>query len=279
MSVPRESELADRFEFYAHQYSRFESEAAAEIRREVYGEDIGQQGWRSLDEQALIANLIRESSLCEVLDIGCGSSGPSLALVQQTKCRLTGDVEASSVEHARRQTLARGLSDMVAFETVDCNERLPFPDAMFDVVVCIDAVLHLKNRFRALADWSRLLRPQGRVIFTDAAVVTGPISIEELYVRASQGAFVLVPPGMNERAITASGLILCRCEDRTQATAAIAGRCMMRASVVHLNCRKGRARSGSLGGSAFSHDGRTCGDRPAVSFSLCRRAGDLDLSA
>jgi SAM-dependent methyltransferase len=225
MSDTRESQSADRFEFYAPQYSRFESEAAAEARREVYGEDMGQQGWRSLDEQALIAGLIRESSLCEVLDVGCGSGGPSLALVQQTKCRLTGvDVEASGVEHARRQTLARGLSDMVTFEVVDCNERLPFPDAVFDVVVCIDAVLHLKNRFRALADWSRLVRPQGRVIFTDAAVVTGPISIEELNVRASQGAFVLVPPGVNERAITASGLILCRCEDRTQATAAIAGR-------------------------------------------------------
>jgi hypothetical protein len=35
MSVPRESELANRFDFYAPQYSRFESEAAAEIRREV----------------------------------------------------------------------------------------------------------------------------------------------------------------------------------------------------------------------------------------------------
>jgi cyclopropane fatty-acyl-phospholipid synthase-like methyltransferase len=65
-----------------------------------------------VNEQALLADLIRESSLCEVLDIGCGSGGPSLALVQQTKCRLTGvDVEASRVEHARQQTLARGLSD------------------------------------------------------------------------------------------------------------------------------------------------------------------------
>ena len=62
------------------------------------------------------------------------------------------------------------------------------------------------------------------MIFTDTAVVTGPLSIEELYVRASQGAFVLVPPGMSERAMTASGLILSCCEDRTQATAAIAGR-------------------------------------------------------
>jgi SAM-dependent methyltransferase len=225
MSVTPESQPADRFDFYAAQYGRFESEAAAEIRREVYGEDVGQQGWRSLDEQALIADLIRESSPCEVLDIGCGSGGPSLALVQQTKCRLTGvDVEVSGVEHARRQTLARGPSDRVTFETVDCNERLPFPDAAFDVVVCIDAVLHLNDRFAALADWSRLLRPQGRAIFTDAAVVTGPISIEELYVRASQGAFVLVPPGVNERAATVSGLVLRRCEDRTQATAAIAGR-------------------------------------------------------
>ena len=144
MSGTPESQPADRFDFYAAQYSRFESEVAAEIRREVYGEDMGQQGWRGLDEQALIADLIRKSSPCEVLDIGCGSGGPSLALVQQTKCRLTGvDVEASGVEHARRQTRARGLSDMVTFETVDCNARLPFPDAVFDVVVCIDAVLHL----------------------------------------------------------------------------------------------------------------------------------------
>ena len=65
MSVTPESQPADRFDFYAAQYSRFESEAAAEIRREVYGEDIGQQGWRSLDEQALIADLIRESSPCD----------------------------------------------------------------------------------------------------------------------------------------------------------------------------------------------------------------------
>jgi SAM-dependent methyltransferase len=107
-------------------------------------------------------------------------------------------------------------------ETVDCNERLPFRDAAFDVIVCIDAVLHLKDRFAALANWSRLLRPKGRLIFTDAAVVTGPISIEELYVRASQGTFLLVPPGVNEHVITASGLVLCRCDDRTQATAAIA---------------------------------------------------------
>src|SRR6202035_4290539 len=112
MSDPGESEPADRFDFYAPQYSRFESEAAAEIRREVYGEDLGQQGWRSFDEQTIIANLIRESSPCHVLDIACGFGGPSLSLVNQTGCRLTGvDIEVTGIERAGRQAMAQGLSN------------------------------------------------------------------------------------------------------------------------------------------------------------------------
>ena len=37
--------------FYAAQYARFDDPVAAEIRREVYGRDFGEQGWRSLAEQ------------------------------------------------------------------------------------------------------------------------------------------------------------------------------------------------------------------------------------
>src|ERR1700733_6902681 len=117
MSVTPEGQPVDRLEFYASQYSRFESEAAAEIRREVYGEDLGQQGWRSLDEQALIADLIRESSLCEVLDVACGSGGPSLSLVKQTGCRLTGvDAEVAGIDRAGQQAMAQDLSHRARFE-------------------------------------------------------------------------------------------------------------------------------------------------------------------
>ena len=225
MSTIAEDHAADRFEFYAAQYTRFESQVASDIRREVYGEDIGQQGWRSLDEQTIIANLVLESSPCHVLDIGCGSGGPSLSLVNQTGCRLTGvDVEVAGIERAGQQAMAQGLSHQARFEIADCSERLPYPDGAFDVVICIDTVLHLKDRFAALVDWDRVLRPQGRIIFTDAAVVTGSISIEELNIRASQGPFLLVPPGLNEEAVRASGLVLRRSEDRTRATAEIAAR-------------------------------------------------------
>jgi len=220
-----EARVCRQYDFYSPQYARFESDVAVEIRREVYGEDQGQQGWRTLDEQAQIADLIDPASSCHLLDIACGSGGPSLALVAATGCTLTGiDKEPSGIERAQRLAAERGLSDKARFVTGDCRNRLPFGDEAFDVVVCIDAVLHLGDRLATLADWTRVLRPGGRLLFTDAAVLTGAVSIDELDIRASQGGFQLVPPGLNETALAAAGLILRRCDDRTQATADIATR-------------------------------------------------------
>ena len=59
-------EARQQYEFYSAQYARFGSDIAVEIRREVYGEDQGQQGWRTLDEQAQIAALI-DRRPCHVL--------------------------------------------------------------------------------------------------------------------------------------------------------------------------------------------------------------------
>ena len=44
--------------FYGLRYARFGSTLAAELRREVYGEDLGQLGWRTAPEQAEIAELL-----------------------------------------------------------------------------------------------------------------------------------------------------------------------------------------------------------------------------
>ena len=47
------------FDFYAPQYARFSSPTAAEVRREAYGEDIGQQNWQSVTERAEVVDLLR----------------------------------------------------------------------------------------------------------------------------------------------------------------------------------------------------------------------------
>jgi len=216
---------AGGFNFYGPQYARFDSALAVELRREVYGEDIGQQGWRTAAEQTEIAGLLRPAPDSHVLDVACGAGGPSLALAERTGCRLTGlDAEAAGIAHAEAQASARGLADRATFAVFDCGGRLPFEDGRFDAVLCIDAICHLPDRFATVSEWARLLRAGGRLLFSDPAILTGPVAKSTLDIRAAAGFFLVVPPGLNEKAIEAAGLTLLLCEDRTAATSEIAAR-------------------------------------------------------
>jgi SAM-dependent methyltransferase len=223
--VAGDREAAGGFDFYGPQYARFSSALAAELRREVYGEDVGQQGWRTAVEQAEIASLLRLGANARVVDVGCGAGGPSLALVARTSCRLTGlDSEPAAIAQAQEQARARAASDHASFSVFDCTDRLPFADGALDAVVCVDAVCHLPHRFATVSDWARVLREGGRLLFTDPAVLTGAVARDELDVRASAAFFLVVAPGHNEKAIESAGLALLRSEDRTAAVAEIASR-------------------------------------------------------
>ena len=212
--------------FYGPQYARIDSELAAEIRREVFGEDIGQESWRSAEEQAEIGSLLGLTSESRVLDVACGAGGPSLALVERTCCSLTGlDIEREGIARANAAAMKRHLADRATFAVADCGARLPFQDEMFDAVLCIDSIPHFRDRFDALAEWARLLRKRGRVVFTDPFVVTGAIAKSEIDGRSALGSnLFFVPPGLNEEAIRAAGLALLRRQDRAGAVAEIAAR-------------------------------------------------------
>jgi ubiquinone/menaquinone biosynthesis C-methylase UbiE len=220
------NENDDRYDFYSLQYARFSGDLAAEIRREVYESDIGQQGWRTLEEQDDITALVGERPSCRFLDVACGSGGPSLETVRTvTGCRLTGvDIEAAGIAEANDRAVAMGLTNSTKFLVADCSEPLPFDDSTFDVIVCIDAVPHFADRNGVFRDWFRLLSPGGRLFLTDAAVLTGAVSRAELDVRASQGCFVSVPPGFNETSLSQAGFRLLKQVDTTNATADIANR-------------------------------------------------------
>ena len=68
----------------------------------------------------------------------------------------------------------------------------------------------------------RVLRPRGRMLFTDAMIVTGLVSQEELAVRSSIGWYFFVPPGENERLIERAGFTLLSSEDVTASAEVIA---------------------------------------------------------
>lgn len=221
----RETRQTRNYEFYSAQYSRFRGSLAADIRREAYGEDLGQQGWRTLGEQEEIINLVNERAQGRLLDVACGSGGPSIAIAAATGCRLTGvDIEEAAIEQAKILAEEAHLPDKATFLVADCSQPLPFKQGEFDVISCMDAIIHLADRRTVFTDWFRLLAPGGRLILADACVLTGDVSKDELDIRASQGKFHLVPAGFNEGMLEGAGFELRNCKDTTDAVASLAMR-------------------------------------------------------
>jgi ubiquinone/menaquinone biosynthesis C-methylase UbiE len=209
--------------YYDANYGNFHSELYAEIRRAAFGEDIGQSGWQTAAEQDQYLPALSLAAGKKLLDVCCGSGAPALRLAHKTGCSLTGiDLHEAAITAARALAAARGMDGHCEFQTANAAERLPFNDDEFDVITCIDAIIHLPERPRVLLEWKRVLKSGGRMLFTDTTVVTGPLTKEEIAVRSSIGYFQFVPPDYDRRVLEQCGLNVLVCEDVTQNMADLA---------------------------------------------------------
>jgi 2-polyprenyl-3-methyl-5-hydroxy-6-metoxy-1,4-benzoquinol methylase len=214
-----------RVRHYDANYGNFQTELYAEIRREAFGEDIGQSSWLTADEQDRFLRLLELSPGKRLLDVACGSGGPALRIATKTGCSLVGiDMHEDAVSTANSLAAQDGLSGRAEFRVANGAEPLPFADTFFDAITCIDAINHLPDRPRVLSDWARLLKPGGRLLFTDPITVTGPLTNEEIAVRGSIGFFLFVPLDYDRTVIADCGLRLLVCEDVTANMAEMAER-------------------------------------------------------
>jgi SAM-dependent methyltransferase len=205
-------------DYYDGAYARTSEELYAEIRREAFGEDIGQFSWLTAAEYAQFGEWLGIDGRAEVLEIACGTGGPALFLADRTGCRITGiDLHETGIATANAEAQARGLADRAAFVQADARVQLPFDDATFDALVCIDAWNHLYEREAVLREWYRVLRPGAKLLFTDPIVVTGRLRREEMAARSdAMGEFVFTPPGVDEALVRAAGFVDVRVEDATE---------------------------------------------------------------
>src|SRR5207302_7159637 len=183
-----------KVDLYGATYGHFAEEIYAEIRHEASGEDVGQNSWVTREELDRFATDLALGPDARLLDIACGSGGPTLHLVRTTGCSAVGvDVHEDAVGTARRLAAEAGLADRAMSQSADAAAPLPFGDGSFDALLCIDAINHLANRRAVLADWARLLRPGGRAGFTDPSTVNGILAIGEIAIRASASYYRFTP--------------------------------------------------------------------------------------
>jgi 2-polyprenyl-6-hydroxyphenyl methylase/3-demethylubiquinone-9 3-methyltransferase len=97
-----------------------------------------------------------------VLDLGCAGGFIAEALANRgasvTGIDPAGDAIAAARKHAQ-------LSNLRIEYDVGVGEQLPYKDASFDRVVCVDVLEHVNDLGQVLAEVARVLKPGGLFLY------------------------------------------------------------------------------------------------------------------
>ena len=212
-------------DLYNTSYGNYALTVYGEIRAETYGEDYGQTSWVTTAESREIPNLLKLSNKSSVLEIGCGSGGFAVHLAKNVGCRILGlDINVEGVRNANVLAEQAKVGETARFQQFDVSQPLLEKDNTFDAVYSNDVLCHVPHRGQVLSNLFRVLTPGGRLLFSDALVIGGLVSHEEIATRSSIGMYFFSPPGENERLIKQAGFKLLEGRDTTESTATLSKR-------------------------------------------------------
>lgn len=125
--------------------------------------------WRASDvgaiterlEQRLILELLGDVGGRTVLDMGCGDGKLAVALAKRGARVAATDASGPMIDAAR--SLAAEQDAEIRFE-VATADRLPFPDASFDIVVAVTVLCFVEDAAPVFREMARVLRPGGRLV-------------------------------------------------------------------------------------------------------------------
>ena len=217
--------MPEPVDLYDSAYGYYATDIYRQVRVATYGEDLGQTSWVTNEESVAIPQALELTPDSRVLEIGCGSGRYALQIAATIGCTIVGvDINEAGIRNANSLACARNLSNRVSFQQCDVGKALPFPDTDFDAIFANDVLCHIPGRPALLREIFRILKPRGRLLFSDALIIGGAVTHQEIATRSSIGYYTFTPPGHNECLIREAGFCLLEATDTTASAAAIAQR-------------------------------------------------------
>jgi ubiquinone/menaquinone biosynthesis C-methylase UbiE len=140
-------------------------DVAAESYDSKWGIDFGEVGQRQvLGKLRKLLGAELDDGYDRSLEIGAGTGYFSLNLLQ---AGVVGEATCTDISPGMLSTLAGNAERLgLSVRTARADaESLPFADASFDLVLGHAVLHHLPNLRRAFAEFHRVLRPGGRIVF------------------------------------------------------------------------------------------------------------------
>ncbi|MEK6758309.1 MAG: class I SAM-dependent methyltransferase [Deltaproteobacteria bacterium] len=111
-------------------------------------------------ERELLFSMVDVRQGERILDAGCGTGIYSIELARRGGRVTAIDASSEMIGQARAKALKEGLN--IDFIKADAL-RLPFPEGHFDLVISVCMLCFLKERYNALIEMKRVLRPGRRI--------------------------------------------------------------------------------------------------------------------
>ncbi|MDD3158023.1 class I SAM-dependent methyltransferase [Anaeromusa sp.] len=144
-------EVQDYWRLRSESYSAQNLEELHSFKREA---------WRSV-----ILEQAPAKETLSILDVGTGPGFFAINLALAGHEVTAVDLTQAMLNEARKNALHYGAK--VHFLQANVHD-LPFEEATFDLIVCRNVVWNLEKPEAALAEWARVLRPGGRMLYFDA---------------------------------------------------------------------------------------------------------------
>jgi ubiquinone/menaquinone biosynthesis C-methylase UbiE len=145
-----------------------------------------------------------------VADVGCGAGWSTVSLARAyPSAEVDGyDIDAPSIDAARRNASAAGVGDRVSFEVADAAGLAG--EGTYDAAFVFEALHDMPHPVDVLRTLHRLVRPDGAVVIVDEAVseeFTAPADeVDRLMYGYS--LFVCLPDAMSTAGSAATGTVM-----------------------------------------------------------------------